>query len=150
MLDDAYELPDGRRVFKTEDGLRVFDEHGVEVGASDVLPDAIEDYRPSWEAFSAEQDRRTVLVTKQRDLLDYQDHLDDAQQRLDQGGLSAQEVQELDDLLTGSAPDEVRAILPESDAASAAPSLETSNDLDLFAAGLDDTPSSLPSLGSKV
>ncbi len=44
LLDQAYVLPDGRRVFKTEDGTRVFDEQGVEV--KDIDPDAIEDWRP--------------------------------------------------------------------------------------------------------
>ena len=45
----AYLLPDGRRVFKTEDGSRVFDEHSIEV--TDFDPETIEDWRPRREAF---------------------------------------------------------------------------------------------------
>lgn len=38
LLGQAYVLPDGRRVFKTEDGLRVFDESGKELDASTIDP----------------------------------------------------------------------------------------------------------------
>lgn len=38
MVDKAYVLPDGRRVFKTEDGMRVFDEHGEEIKGFDPDP----------------------------------------------------------------------------------------------------------------
>lgn len=44
ILEQAHVLPDGRRVFKTKDGLRVFDEHGVELAPSEIDPDEIADH----------------------------------------------------------------------------------------------------------
>jgi hypothetical protein len=48
LLNDAFVLPDGRRAFKTKDG-RVFDEHGLQLGADDIDPDLIEGWRPGYE-----------------------------------------------------------------------------------------------------
>src|SRR3569832_187811 len=47
MLEDAYTLPDGTRVFRSADGLHVFDQSGSEV--HDVDPQQIEEWRPSSE-----------------------------------------------------------------------------------------------------
>ena len=41
MLARAHVLEDGRRVFRTEDGTQVFDEHGLEVTAEEINPDSI-------------------------------------------------------------------------------------------------------------
>lgn len=41
MLGKAHVLPDGRRVFKTQDGTRVFDETGLELKADVIDPNAI-------------------------------------------------------------------------------------------------------------
>lgn len=60
LLDQAFVLPDGRRVFKTEDGVRVFDEHGVEV--KDIDPDSIESWRPSWKQYQNPFEREADLA----------------------------------------------------------------------------------------
>ena len=63
LLANAHTLPDGRRVFKTEDGQRVFDEHGVEVDREVVDPNSIGDDKTRWEAISA----KTASALQQAD-----------------------------------------------------------------------------------
>ncbi len=60
MLDKAYVLPDGRKVFKTEEGTRIFDENGAEV--KDFDPNRIEDWRPRAEAYLAGFEERRALL----------------------------------------------------------------------------------------
>lgn len=43
MIEQAYVGPDGRRMFKSEDGLRVFDEFGSEISPDEVDPKLIPD-----------------------------------------------------------------------------------------------------------
>lgn len=116
MLGQAYVLEDGRRVFKTEDGLRVFDEHGRQVGDSEIDPDRIDDWRPRAETYLQERDQNISLRQTQEQLHDYQSRLDSAQSRLDEGNLSRAEYDELNDLMM-HAPSAVRAKLPSADPA---------------------------------
>lgn len=82
MLGRAYVLPDGRRVFKTADGLRVFDEHGTELGADDIDPDAIEDWRPRYEQFAEEVAQEQALKTEREKLIEFQERIEAARQHL--------------------------------------------------------------------
>lgn len=111
-LDRAYVLDDGRRVFKTEDGAHVFDEHGTELGHDEIDPDAIEDHRPRWEQAQAELEERRALQAHRDELLAYQQKLDAAEDRIAGGELTAAEIDELDTLLENDVPDSVRARLP--------------------------------------
>lgn len=117
LLGEAYELPDGRRVFKTENGLRVFDENGTELSAEELDPDLIEAHRPRWETFKAEKDAHDALTEERQELLDYQEKLDDARERLDQGGLTESDLDELEALLEDDVPEAVTRRLPASEAA---------------------------------
>lgn len=117
MLAEAHVLEDGRRVFKSEDGTRVFDEHGQEIGAEILDPAAIDDNKTRWEQFKAEKDEHTRLTAEREELLNYQNQLDQAQDRLEQQGFSADDADDLDGLLTGGAPDAIHAYLPETDPA---------------------------------
>lgn len=136
MLGDAYELEDGRRVFKTEDGLRVFDEHGFELSADTIDPDEIENWRPKAETYFEEVERRNRIVQEQAELLDYQDKLDAAQDKLDQGTLSRDEYNELNDLLN-TAPTALRNRLPQDDPAYQAPT-PRENDTSVDFSGLEE------------
>lgn len=117
LLGEAHVLPDGRRVFKTEDGLRVFDEFGHEVGADDVDPMSIDDVRPSWETVSGELDARDALAEERRDLLDYQHKLDEAQDKLANGDMSQTDLDQLHSLMADDVPESVRRHLPPDDPA---------------------------------
>lgn len=113
MLARAYVLPDGRRVFKTEDGLRVFDEFGAEVGPEIVDPDAIGDDAPRWEEYDDKQKAMEALEREQAEILDFQEKLDDARERLDSGEMTQEEYDRLREDLKADMPDAVRAQIPE-------------------------------------
>lgn len=113
MFAKAYALPDGRRVFKTEDGLRVFDENGQELDGSIIDPDMIEDFRPRWEPVKDTIDRRDALATERAEILDYQEKLDEARQRLDDGDLTREEFDNLRETLKADMPEAVRTQIPE-------------------------------------
>lgn len=108
-LAQAHVLEDGRRVFETEDGLRVFDEFGNELSPDVITPDEIPNHKPSWEYYLEGQNLVRELEAEQTELLDYQADLDDAAERLDSGDLTVQEFDELRSSLRESAPDAVRA-----------------------------------------
>lgn len=111
MLLRAHVLPDGRRVFKTEDGLRVFDEFGVELQPEEIEPASIDDARPRWERFQDAQADQTQLQQQREDLTDYQQRLDDARDRLDDPTLTQDDLNALDESLSEEMPDAVRQTL---------------------------------------
>ena len=126
LLGQAHTLPDGRRVFKTEDGLRVFDELGAEVDASTIDSDLIDDFRPRWETYKPELDRLSVLMEQRAELLAYQQKLDEARDRLDRGDLTREEFDALRDDMKVAMPDAVRSHIPElADSQEPTPEAET-------------------------
>lgn len=114
MLSNAYVLEDGRRVFKTEDGLRVFDEHGNELDIDVVDPDQIGNDRPRWERFQETEERLKQLRLERTEINEFQDKLDQTQERLDRGELTEQEFDDLREDIYNSAPQAVRDIAGQS------------------------------------
>ena len=106
MLDKAYVLPDGRRVFKTEEGTRVFDEYGEEI--TDFDPEQIEDWRPRWERFSDGLEKRDALEAERVEILDYQGELDEARERAAEDGLTEAELEDLELRIEQDMPDAVK------------------------------------------
>ncbi|MEM6466213.1 MAG: hypothetical protein AAF679_06890 [Pseudomonadota bacterium] len=94
-LAQAFVLTDGRRVFRTEDGLRVFDEHVIDLSA-EIDPDSIEAFRPSWERFQADQQHVEDVEAALAQRLQLQDRLDQAREDLDAGALSVEDLDALD------------------------------------------------------
>lgn len=127
LLAKAHVMPDGRRVFKTEDGLRVFDEHGIELSGGEINPVDIDDQRPRWETYQAERDRMLELKSERAELLDYQSKLDDARERLSDGEISREEFDDLRDAVREDMPRSVRAQL-EPDELGAQVAKDTRND----------------------
>lgn len=113
MLAKAYVLPDGRRVFKSEDGMRVFDEHGNEIGPEIIDPDMINDSLPKWEPFNAETKVLEALKREQAEILQYQAKLDAARERLDSGKMTREEHDHFREELKAEMPDAVRQQIPE-------------------------------------
>lgn len=124
LLGQAYVLPDGRRVFKTEDGLRVFDEHGIELDASTIDPDLIGDDHPHWETYRSYFDRAQELISERDEILRYQQELDEARERLDAGDMTQDEFDQMREQLVAEMPDAVRSQIPEL----ASQALETGHD----------------------
>lgn len=112
MLARAYVLPDGRRVFKTEDGTQVFDENGVELDADTITPDIIADSYQRWEPYWAEKTHFMALERQRTEILEYQEKLDAAQERLDSGKMTRKEFEELREELKTDMPETVRAQIP--------------------------------------
>lgn len=132
-LSRAHVLDDGRRVFKTEDGLRVFDEHGNEVGDDIVEPDEIPDEKPTWEQFVRDKTLVRDLTQQREDLLEFQTDLDEAQELLDSGEMTQAQYDELRERLAADAPDAVKKRIPElaSDQAAPASTHAAAPDIDL-------------------
>lgn len=117
MLQKAHVLPDGRRVFKTIDGQKVFDEHGTELAPEVVDPKRIDEKNPRWETFKGNLDQYEQLRTERRDLHDFQDRLDTTRERLDKGGVSERDMERMKEELASAMPDRVRRKLDADDPA---------------------------------
>ena len=104
MLDRAHVLPDGRRVFETEDGQRVIDENGQEVSPDVITPEEIADSRPRAETYLEAWAEEQRLLSERDELIDYQREVDAARERLDDGTLTAQELQDLEATLEANMP----------------------------------------------
>ena len=108
LLENAFVLPDGRRVFKTEDGQSVYDEQGKQVSRDIVDPDSIGDDKTSWEAIR--RNSTAIERTGQRleEALEFQGELDDIRESLDKDDLSANELKGLEQRLERSVPTSIR------------------------------------------
>lgn len=108
MLDRAYTLPDGRRVFESEDGIRVFDEFGRELDADTVTAEEIDDGLPKWEALQTGRRDYDLLINDRKAIIEYQLKLDEAEERRSEGGLTSDELRAIENELAESMPDSVR------------------------------------------
>lgn len=145
MLGRAHVLPDGRRVFKTEDGQRVFDENGNELATEEIHPDEIDDSKPRWEQYRAELEAFKALERERVELIDYQAKLDEARERLDRGEMSQEEFDGLRDDLKASMPEAVSAHVPGMEKTDRAASTEPAQ-----AEELDLAADAVPSLAPKI
>lgn len=131
MLGKAHVLPDGRRVFKTTDGQKVFDEHGQELSSELIDPRHIDDKKPKWEAFKEVTLERARLAQEREQLLDYQAKLDQTRERLDKSEITNGDLDELERTLKDDMPDPIRRKVGMKEA-------EPGNDFDSEAvAGMD-------------
>jgi len=112
LLDNAYQLEDGRRVFKTKDGNSVFDEHGNPVPEGVVHPDEISDNIAKHEDWQSNSSLIKQHEAIGNGLIDYQHKLDEARDKLDSGKLTQDEFEGIKDGLQQSMPIEVRRKLP--------------------------------------
>ncbi|MBB4267911.1 hypothetical protein [Roseospira visakhapatnamensis] len=137
ILMQAHVLPDGRRVFRTEDGLHVFDEHGVDVTA-EVSPEEIDPSRPTWEKFEEADRSVNDLESERQDLLDFQDRVDEARERLGEGGLTTDDLDDMREALEADMPEAVRIrIDPDAPAPDGPDPVPKEQSLDLDAMGQD-------------
>lgn len=126
LLDQAYVLEDGRRVFKTEDGTQVFDEHGEEVGADVVDPASIGDEHPTWESYQTLRLEKSQIEVERTEILEFQERLDDAREQTADGQISEVDLEALEADLADMMPASVRANVPGMEAPAAAPELSAS------------------------
>lgn len=125
LLDRAHVLEDGRRVFKTEDGLRVFDEFGTKLDRETIDPDTIDDNAPRWEAYQPLMLEEARFEAQRESLIEYQDKLDDARERSSQEGFTARELEALEAELEADMPPSVAQFLPADMQPAATPTMKS-------------------------
>ena len=117
ILERAYVMDDGRRVFKTEDGKQVFDENGKEISAEELDPDLIDSGKPKWEEVKAKMELKQSLEAERTEILEFQEKVDAARERVSEGDITEAELEELDAELLDLMPSAVRSQIPELGAA---------------------------------
>lgn len=108
LLTDAHTLPDGRRVFKTRDGTKVFDEQGTELKPDAVDPNQIDANRPSWEDYREARDRKLALEKERGELLEFQDRSDAARDGIRRERVTTKDVDDLEADLDKAMPEAIR------------------------------------------
>lgn len=116
LLNRAYVMDDGRRVFKTEDGSQVFDEFGAEVSFEELDPALVPDDNPKAEQFLSMLNEKTELEAEQAQLLEFQDKLDAARDVASQDDFTTDELEELDAELAAMLPMPVAEQMPDFEA----------------------------------
>lgn len=96
LLSEATVLPDGRRVFRTEDGTQVFDEFGEEISPEELDPGSIPDENPSWEEFQGALEERAALEAERERLLELQGDIDAARDAAEAGELEPDDLDALE------------------------------------------------------
>lgn len=117
LLDRAYVMSDGRRVFLTEDGTRAYDETGKEVTRDELDFDLIPKGSPTWEQHQEMMRRRQEAMRERERILEFQRKVDRARDCLDEGAIPKSELDELDADLEAAMPSSVRAQMRQSDKA---------------------------------
>ncbi len=113
LLDHAYILEDGRRVFKAEDGSFVIDEDGQDVSTDEVDFDLIngpsaEGYMSVLSAEAELEEQRETTVQQRSDILEIQEKLDEAREEIADGEITEAELEDLDAELMELMPTSVR------------------------------------------
>lgn len=109
-LAQATALPDGRRVFKTEDGSKVFDEFGKEVSSDELTPDRIADKNPRFEGYWRDVEVAGALTEERAQIHEFQNHLDDVREKAGRKGITAEELDDLEKDIDAAMPDRVRKL----------------------------------------
>lgn len=112
MEASAYRLPDGRLVFKSDDGRHVFDQRGEELSRDTIEPGTIPDTGPRWTAFKNLTDTESKLVQDRQHLHQFQQRLDDARETVSKGGMTADALAKMDAALQRDMPMGIKERLP--------------------------------------
>ena len=123
MLDQAYVMDDGHRVFLTMDGTQVFDEFGQEVSRDEIDPAMISDEHPFWEDYQPAFAEQQALMAERDELLAFQERLDEAREEIADGEITKTELENLDAELADMMPPSVRQHVPGMAVPEAAPVL---------------------------
>lgn len=108
IQDNAYQLPDGRKVYRTEDGNAVYDDGGNQLNPTDITPDDISEESPTWEQRRAAGETIENLAQEQESIETYRERLDRTRKRLNGDNITQDELDELDKELENDMPAAVR------------------------------------------
>ncbi|GEM_PF-1315335 len=114
LLSQAHVMDDGRRVFKSEDGSFVIDEHGEDVTQDEIDFEMISG--PTAEAYltklTEEQtltEQRADVVAEKAEIIEFQERNDAAREQIEDGSAPADVLADLDADLLEFMPEAVRA-----------------------------------------
>ncbi len=113
MLAEAYQLEDGTRVFKSEDGKTVINEHGEFLSLDQIDPNEISDHLTTSEEYMALNNKIDHHIAIEQQLLDYQEKLDDARERLNAGDMTKEEFDQTRQELKSDMPIQARQQLSD-------------------------------------
>lgn len=105
---NAFELPDGRKVFKTEDGQRVFNANGAQVSRETIDPAAIPDSKTRWEDMQGSKAKLEELLREREKLQEFHKRVDAAREAGGKEGVTGKELDGLDADLRRDMPEAVR------------------------------------------
>ncbi|MFT3809975.1 MAG: hypothetical protein QM698_08655 [Micropepsaceae bacterium] len=108
MFGNAHRLEDGRMVFETRDGTKVYDEHGNEVSADIITPDQIDDARPKWEDVQEVKQQQKALEEERRQLQEYQEKIDAAREATTEPNVTEDQLKALEEELEAATPRSVQ------------------------------------------
>lgn len=110
LLENAYRMPDGRRVFMTEDGTAVYDEDGNRLSAADAanLPKNELRRHSSWEQMQANADEHARLEREQQDIVRYKQEGQELKERAESGDLSPEEFADIERRRQETMPERMR------------------------------------------
>ncbi|MCV6575106.1 MAG: hypothetical protein OIF58_05160 [Cohaesibacter sp.] len=105
MLDQAYILDDGRRVFKIHDEQRVIDEFGQDVSPDIIVPDEVPNHHPDGKLFIGTLNSLSKTHEALEKTIKFRDRVNEMQDEVDQGKISKDRLQELEQEFEDIMPD---------------------------------------------
>jgi len=115
MLNRAYVMEDGRRVFLTEDRTQAFDEHGTEITRDELDFNLVPKHNPTWESLSeafSEQDRLVNDFKKaeieREQILEFQEKVDDVREKVADGKMTKDGIDDFGAELADATPASVK------------------------------------------
>lgn len=115
LRERAYQIttPDGRSVRVYRDGDVVREESGAVVSPDTIRPEDIGDRFPTWQEMQASQQAAHDAERHYREVTEYRQHLESAQERMRAGNVTAQELDALEAHAQEHMPELVRRRLGE-------------------------------------
>jgi len=113
MLANTHRLEDGRIVFKSRDGTRVYDQHDNEISPDVIAPEEIDDSKTRYEDYLEARQREEALRREREELQQYQEKIDAARDAAAESNVTEDQLDALDKELQESAPEAVRRKIGE-------------------------------------
>lgn len=108
LQERAAQLPDGTRVYRTEDGKAAYDENGRQLTAEEQASVDWQQGQPSWEEREQSRQRLDDAFRERAEVEQYQERVGELKRRHAEGDLSPEELKELDRAFGNDMPEAVR------------------------------------------
>jgi len=115
MLDRAFIMEDGRKVFKSEDGTWAVDQDGNKLDPEVDSIEAIPQTQDTAETYLEALEEKQRLEQERQELHDFQDKLDNTREPSNSDDFSKEELDELEKELEADMPQAVKQRLPDYD-----------------------------------